>query len=644
MSLKLPEGFVSLQHALATQSEKVNVIGVVQDFAPPRQTRGKDLVITFDLQDKSLTNIIQAPHPDGEVLSCRIFAAEADLPNITGIGDIVILRKVRMKPFAGAFFMLSNRDTVSITIPAKTIPKMGLAHGYVVGNKTIIHELKGPVGTHSITTAEQSYAIALHQALPPPDLTVPIAPNTDLPTKNTRELASRSHGHVPHPVRERMLIKDLKAYKYADLAAMVVKIHSNSYGDGEIYVTDYTTNEDLYLYLSPEEDNELRGGKDSGDDGDPFGYGQRAAKKWQGPYGKMTLQVKLWGPNAMWASSNLQPGDFVMLHNLHVKYDNQGGKLEGVIHEDRKYPEKVFISKLANHSVIETLQGRRRDYEKKQKIPGEAVVSKTAAKKKKKKAKEAEQTEISRHKAAPAQDLMKDAQFNTHVRCGYTSMTTTSSISYILNRNRPSHTYTTPAGISLTLPFINAKYRARVRVVDFMPPDLRDFSRSVADPTYNDTPFTPTPSTNPSSLISTPSQPKWEWSFCLLVEDASQPPTGNGTPPDRIPLLIHDKNAEGLLKMDACDLRKNRKSLNQLREKLFILWGDLAELKEKGQDPFDEATARLRSSRAFETGVMEYGVRIGGEDEGEDGDEVVGEDDGFGWRRMFQMFGTTIMD
>lgn len=92
------------------------------------------------------------------------------------------------------------------------------------------------------------------------------------------------------------------------------------------------------------------------------------------------------------------------------------------------------------------------------------------------------------------------------------------------------------------LPFVNARYRARVRVVDFKPDNLEDFAQPVGDPSYDD-------------LASDAEEdwdgiPKgWEWAFCLLVEDALS------TSPEktRMRLIVANDGAEHLLKMDATE-------------------------------------------------------------------------------------------
>lgn len=89
-----------------------------------------------------------------------------------------------------------------------------------------------------------------------------------------------------------------------------------------------------------------------------------------------------------------------------------------------------------------------------------------------------------------------------------------------------------------------------MRVVDFWPPRLEDFARSLNDATYNDTSY----DTNDDGdyLAESLVTKSWEWVFCLLVEDATTPSSMKDTQA-RLNLLVTQNDAEFLLKMDATE-------------------------------------------------------------------------------------------
>lgn len=98
-------------------------------------------------------------------------------------------------------------------------------------------------------------------------------------------------------------------------------------------------------------------------------------------------------------------------------------------------------------------------------------------------------------------------------------------------------------------------------------------------------------------------------------------------------------------------LRLHPRRLSELREKLFILWGDLEEKKRNAFLANNEAWTPIQhSSLPFQCCVREYGVRCA---HPEDPDAMVldgyhgepcSQPDCFGWERRFAMFGTTIHD
>jgi protection-of-telomeres protein 1 len=108
--------------------------------------------------------------------------------------------------------------------------------------------------------------------------------------------------------------------------------------------------------------------------------------------------------------------------------------------------------------------------------------------------------------------------------------------------------------------------------------------------------------------------------------------------------------------MISSSLRKSPKALAELREKLFLMWGDLEEQKGRRSTTLQPIGGNARhlekeevpKSKAFHCCLKEYGVKkkIHGSVEREDiGNESsqAEEDNGWGWERRWRMFGTTIV-
>ncbi|KAL8714049.1 MAG: hypothetical protein Q9225_006652 [Loekoesia sp. 1 TL-2023] len=285
----------------------------------------------------------------------------------------------------------------------------------------------------------------------------------------------------------------------------------------------------------------------------------------------------------------------------------------------------------------------------------------------------------------PAQPPKKVGNLNKNIRTSKPNIPPR-PLSSILSLS--THALKTPNGTPYTLSFQNINSRAVVRVVDFFPPDIADFairrkrksefdvlsdcsegSSSSSDDGQRELP----PDTDDDRDDINNSQAgdsdnlkhdsKWQWRFALVLEDASSSSTTPQQQNQRLTAYVTDADAVFLLKLDACNLRRKPQALAALREKLFLLWGDLEERK---RDEGVEVEGKARSM-PFECCVREYGVRSrkgrgkwrewdagdecgeGGEEGGEfeegEGREEGREDEeeNWGWERRFAMFGTTIL-
>ncbi|EKG15636.1 Telomere end binding protein [Macrophomina phaseolina MS6] len=596
--VRQPEDFVTIDEALQKPHQTfVNVIGVVEAFWPITSTNGANLQFTITIQDRSVTDNLG----QGRKLKTKFFLNhEHEAPNIEARGDTVVLRKFKMmhhSTYGPSLF--KNYNSECIVFPSDAMPDPHFNDSYAAGQ--LLKYTCKPPSAKPPTAEQQMWAISLRHSLSPGQLLS----------------AQPAFGrHTKGPAKKFRLIKDVGPDQFVDLVVEVVKMYPSGQ---EIYVTDYTENSLLYRYSYPDENLEL----DVEREGDAYGYiGSFSTRQWPGPFGQMTLQVKLWDPHASLVFKKVKEGDFIELKNVHIKMDRSGVKIEGALHQDRDYPEKISV--YTNIPSMQTHEVKRRkdDYRtqlNKRDLRDQTKQRKISKKRKKKKAKAA-----SGHLDDYASE--SDGNLNPHVKCERPNDQTLFLADIEKNSKR---LYRAPNAVDYELPFVNARYKSRVRIVDFWPQDLKDFSRSLEDLDYNDVHTDgATPSSTSYTALSSGTQ-RWEWHFCLLVEDANRRP---GTKdPTRLPLLVFDKDAEYLLCLDAGDLRKDNKRLAELREKLFILWGNLEELKANGHNPLDEDVAKTRSSKAFECCIKETGAKLDIEKAPEEG-----------YQRIFHLYGTTI--
>lgn len=156
------------------------------------------------------------------------------------------------------------------------------------------------------------------------------------------------------------LLKDVSFGTFIDIVGQVVK----TFPEGDrftLYVTDYTRNVNLYNYPLTDES--------TGRDGDEFDYiSSRPRKRWPGPFGQMTLQITLWEPHSWFARQNVKENDFVHLQNIRVKPSKYSGSMEGAIHTDRLYPDKIQVRVIDSNEpdeLVKDVVRRKREYWKK---------------------------------------------------------------------------------------------------------------------------------------------------------------------------------------------------------------------------------------------------------------------------------------
>lgn len=160
--------------------------------------------------------------------------------------------------------------------------------------------------------------------------------------------------------RKFSLVKDVEDRQFVDLIGEIAKIHSNDSEKATLYLTDYTENENLFFYASNNDDD-----PGHGREGDEYNYIKRPKKKWNGPSGRMTIQITLWEPHASFLRDNFNENEIVRLKNVRIKGSRvEGGTLEGVIHTNRDNPSatNVFPINYSNDTRVQELLSRKADY------------------------------------------------------------------------------------------------------------------------------------------------------------------------------------------------------------------------------------------------------------------------------------------
>lgn len=362
MASAVPPGFIDLQTASTKVSREVNIIGVATDVKPPTKSRGSDYMCTFTLADASSSSL-------GDGLQVRFFRPDREsMPKFQGIGDVVVLRNIKMKSYKGMTMAVSTWTTAWLVFSAASIPKQAPSNF-----RQIKHEKDPRAKVPS--NAEILYAISLCNS-------------QDRSTFKPIQSANEPNFHVSEvpPViqlqrRERFsLIKDVQIDMFYDLVGQVVKIYPNN-GCVELSITDYTTNQLLYNY----EWGVTGRGEDSRE-GDEFNYISRNSinRKWPGPFGRMTLTVTLWPPHSYFAQSDVSERDFVFLRNARIRF-SKDAKMEGSMHTDQKFTDRIDVSILKDHSDdrVKNVLRRKLEYSKLFEVQSEQFIEEARSQKRK---------------------------------------------------------------------------------------------------------------------------------------------------------------------------------------------------------------------------------------------------------------------
>jgi len=612
-----PLGFLHLSDALeAPERTIVSVMGVICDFQPAVPTQGPDWQMTIQLKDPTCYGNM--------TFRIKLFNKEDNLPTNVSVGDVLMVRSAKISSYQGSKGSLSTWDTCTVVFLANQIPAPEFKLEYAAGLKRLLCRSKGR-GSHEPTVQEQFYVIALRQWSLTDFLQGALhSMRSDPPVSRSRPRGDLHSGPSSRRGDRFSLIKDVGANQFSDLVVEVVKVFGNPYNTLDIYVSDYTSNNLLCDYAWPDAADSENLGTEEHEYND-F-YGQRK-KTWLGPYGRLTLQIKVWEPHSHWMRDHTNEGDVVLIRNVHTKYvvSNVNQLLAGALHQDRNRPMQVDVSKAPlTDPRVKQLFARKADY------TGDLRkrMGQTSRKSKKKR------QEAPESKKNPRS--LNRSETNTSIESVSGSAPTSSSVDKLETpRMRSLNVYQGNPNVNcshLEVPvcslkdlcnvdrsfiikdetyhwnYTNQRVHVRVRVLDYFPNKLEDFSQFFED--------------IDEQRDDVMKSGKWEWAFYLRVEDANV--SSSATQP--VTIFVGGHEAVHLLKMDACDLTQNSRKLAELRERLFILWGNAEELKNAGMTlPTPE-----HSSKPFDCCIQEYGVLSPGETD---------------WsraQRQFGIFGTTI--
>ena len=124
---------------LEAGQQKVNIFGVVVDFQPPFQTKGRDFC--------SIVNIIDESSPD-KPLKCMFFHSNQDkLPQVRRVGDVACFHRINIKLFQNGIQGISQSFTSSLCFSGRLGTKVkpitgSISYTFTAGDRRRVRELR----------------------------------------------------------------------------------------------------------------------------------------------------------------------------------------------------------------------------------------------------------------------------------------------------------------------------------------------------------------------------------------------------------------------------------------------------------------------------------------------------------------------
>ncbi|CZS94473.1 uncharacterized protein RCO7_10094 [Rhynchosporium graminicola] len=578
-ALALPPGFKTimeirdLPHDQLVRKVLVSLVGIVKDFQPPMQTSGTDFKCTIELIDHSIQH-------ENYGIKFVIFWPEQAMPRISGPGDVVLLRNVKAQMYSGTVSFITTFPTECHVLSASEFSEPSFA-----ASKARWRSFPPKFKVPSLVETEYAVWAKGH------------ASEFDLPSDH--EFHERSFQAMK--INDKFsLLRDVKPEKFYNILGQVIRVHDRM-DVLSVYLSDYTANSEFYNNAW------CPGGPPSeGQDGDVYGYTKpmtKDSKDWPGPFGKMSIQLNLYDEHAEFVREHVKIDQWVLLSNVHVKYGKMGGLLEGYLRGDRqRFDGKIQVqimkrSEIPNGDDPRWIDGlrRKREYEKKHEAQKKALLCEDDGLGNKRKAEDngepklnSKQRRIKKRAEADQKGVALEAKeaersdLNGNIKCCFQERAPVSLIEIL----EPEHALQT-SGPGYLSPFTLRKYRANVRIVNYAPERIEDFSVWRRESEYDMlSEYSGGENTDLEEDMRSYKSGKgfakkiWEWRFWLQVEDAGSS-SRSKIPKERMWLLVDNASAQGLLGLDddAANLRKNSELLASLKEQLFKLWGDLEEQK-----------------------------------------------------------------
>lgn len=329
--MALPTGFVTLRQVLSADEKQSSFLGAISHIQAPVQN-GNGWLISLTIRD-------QFPGDEKDAVQVRLQLANVEHLPKGEPGDVAIVRNMRVEIHDNKKTLVNSKDLESqaIFFPVKSVP----ADAPSASDGPLNLPYNAMRGSRAPDAAEQIAVINMKKSA-----ASLLEELKDKKNAFFAKLPPQIARNINKKGKKVALLCEMTFGSFHDFVGEVVKTYWYGYEAIDLYVTDYTTNKDLFLYENP-------------DDQDDYSFSK---KPWPGPFGQMTMAIRVYPPHTD-AARVIKEGDFVFLQNIRTKM-SQANKLEGAIHGDPKYPGKICVHICKSQTQLKPLLERKDAYEK----------------------------------------------------------------------------------------------------------------------------------------------------------------------------------------------------------------------------------------------------------------------------------------
>ena len=234
-------------------------------------------------------------------------------------GDVLVIHSAKVQSYRNTISLIAHKSTSFYIYSAADIPKPP---------QSALCALQSPQNARTLGEADHEYVSCLYH----------FTNRDSIPDEITFQ------NRVDQSARRKDKFCKLDSVidgQFCDVIVNVVKAPFDEIDKTTLWVSDYTENDAFHKFS-------WDGVKLGAHGRDQYGgyTDTLTATKWVGPFGRRSMQITCFEPHASQVKSEVQLGQWIRFRNLRIKFGKSGLNLEGVLHEDRDFNNRLQIEVL----------------------------------------------------------------------------------------------------------------------------------------------------------------------------------------------------------------------------------------------------------------------------------------------------------